>query len=60
MPSPNDPSEIKATQDDFLTSVMASAGISRYQIGDIILLPQDKGAQLIISSDVTFNIISNL
>jgi len=39
---------------------MASAGISRYQIGDIILLPQDKGAQLIISSDVTFNIISNL
>ena len=49
----------KATQDDFQTSIMAT-GVSRYQIGDIILLPQDRGAQVIITADATFNIITSL
>ena len=49
----------RATYDDFQTAIMTT-GVSKNQIGDIILLPNDKGAQVIITPDVTLNIINSL
>ena len=49
----------RASHDDFQTAIMAT-GVSKSQIGDIIVLPNDKGAQVIITPDVTLNIINEL